>query len=223
LTPTPAPQTGIRAADLIDTTPPEIAQLEDPDQRRLAQMVYEDVTASVENAQLAVIQPVRWPSASLLGCPMTTSDDDVPGYRILMTAGDIVFEYHTDTGENVRFCRQTPIAEAEDDLLVLIDPIAGDMLALAQRRLAAEFDIAQRRVQLVEMRSVVWPDSSLGCATDQVPSQQIPTEGYRLVVSVADEAYIFHTNFVDMIRCAPEDEVLPTLETEPPPEATLAL
>ncbi len=89
------------------------------------------------------------------------------------------------------------------------DPIASELVALAQRQLAEQLDLPSRRIHLVEVFPVRWLDTSLGCPQPDVTYPQGPVNGYRIVVSAGDAQFIFHSDFDRVIQCAAEDEVLP--------------
>ena len=222
--PTHTPRPVINAAQLGTELPPALATLDDPIERDLASLVIADVAGETGLQQDAVdlvwVEPQVWPSATLFGCPQTTGDDEVAGYRMLLVGAGTVYEYHTDNLNTIRLCGSTPLRDVENDTLILVDPVAAEMLSIAQRRLASRFDIPTRRVRLVEMQTIIWPDASLGCPLAGETYQQIRIDGYRIVVSVADDSYIFHASFDRLVECAPEDVVLPVTESEATPETT---
>jgi hypothetical protein len=107
--------------------------------------------------------------------------------------------------------------------LVDVDPVAADLAALAQRLQAEQANLPVRRVRVVDVQAVVWPDTSLGCPQPDQMYAQVQVPGYRIVVEAAGEQVIFHTDFDRALLCRPEDEVLPPgvmLRGEETPEAT---
>lgn len=109
-----------------------------------------------------------------------------------------------------------PDAEAEGDEVEAVldsDPIAAQLVALAQARLARQLDLATQRVRLVELTAYTWTESSLGCPLDGQTYGQVNIPGYRIVLAVAeDDEYIFHTDSTQLIACEPANEVLPEAE-----------
>jgi hypothetical protein len=101
--------------------------------------------------------------------------------------------------------------------------VAADLAVLAQRLLAEQASLPVRRVRVVDVQAVVWPDTSLGCPQpDQVYAQML-VPGYRIVVEAAGEQVIYHTDFDRALPCRPEDERLPPgviLASEATAEAT---
>lgn len=95
------------------------------------------------------------------------------------------------------------------------DPVAAELVALAQRRVAQDLNLPTQRIQLVEVRSYVWPDASLGCP---VPGQTYPSgevDGYRIVLSAGDREFLFHTDFDRALPCDAANEVLPEATAQP--------
>lgn len=125
-------------------------------------------------------------------------------YRVLV--GDLIYIYHATAGRFVR-CPQTE--RLADDLLIALDPVAADMLAVVQRRLANQLDLPQQRIQLVTMRPYVWRDSSLGCPRPDQSYTLGRIGGYRVIVRVGDTEYLYHTDSITVIPCDPQFEQLP--------------
>lgn len=89
------------------------------------------------------------------------------------------------------------------------DPVASELVALAQRRLAQDLGLPAQRIRLVEVTPVIWPDTSLGCPQPDETYTPGAFDGYRIVLSASDQEYVFHTDFDRVIPCAAEDERLP--------------
>lgn len=97
------------------------------------------------------------------------------------------------------------------------DPVAADLVVLARRRIAQELDLPERSVHLVEVTPFVWTESSLGCPQPGQKYVPVEVDGYRLVLSVGDKQYIFHS---DSERLSPCDAKYEHLPQEATPEAT---
>ncbi|MBI1256287.1 MAG: hypothetical protein GC204_02340 [Chloroflexi bacterium] len=115
----------------------------------------------------------------------------------------------------------TPAGSTTDltgDALVAQDPVAGELVGIAQRLVADQLNLPTRRIRMVDVRSVVWTDSTLNCppANSQIVEQD--TDGYRIVVQAADKNYLFHTDFDRVVPCEfanerlPDGVIVPTLE-----------
>jgi hypothetical protein len=110
-----------------------------------------------------------------------------------------------------------PSANRTPEALIEVDPIAAELVGIAQRIVARDLDLPTRRVRFVEAEAYVWTDNSLGCPVPGQTYTSIVTNGYRIVVSVGDEEYIFHTDFDRVLPCNPDNEQLPVDAT---PEVT---
>ena len=116
------------------------------------------------------------------------------------------------------FPSATPVlVEQTPEALIDIDPIAAELVAIAQRDVAEELDLPTRRVQLIDIEGFVWEDSSLGCPLPNQDYAPIESFGYRIVVSAGNEEYIYHTDFDRVLPCDPDNEQLPVEGT---PDAT---
>lgn len=91
----------------------------------------------------------------------------------------------------------------------LSDPVAAELVGLAQRRVAESLSLPVRRIELVEVKSYTWVDISLGCPKpdETYPKQEV--DGYRIVLSANNQQFIFHTDFDRVVTCDPEREKLP--------------
>lgn len=65
------------------------------------------------------------------------------------------------------------------------------------RRLGTE--VSAVRVQQVESQD--WPDTSLGCPEPGRAYAQVITSGYRLVLTVGSQTYVYHTSSTDARPC----------------------
>lgn len=132
--------------------------------------------------------------------PPTATLEDLPGPQDL---------FATSTS--------APSANNTPDALIEIDPIAAELVGIAQRLVAQDLDLPTRRVRFVEAEPFAWTDSSLGCPIPGQIYTSVETNGYRIVVSVGDDEYIFHTDFDRVLPCDPDNEQLPIEAT---PEVT---
>jgi hypothetical protein len=74
----------------------------------------------------------------------------------------------------------------------------------------AKEDLARRRgvdkgeIGLVAVEVADWPDTSLGCPQPDMMYAQVITPGFRIVLSHADEAYVYHSDRRDrVVYCQP--------------------
>ena len=178
-------------------------QLIDQSRRDLAD--YLDVTDDAP--ELILSESVYW-RGEVLDCEsdlLRLVTEGIAGFRQIFLHDETIYVYRTDA-EQVILCNEVPVNEATPDLLVQIDPIAADMVSLVQRRLAQDFDISTRRVRVQDIAIRTWEDASLGCPIEGQTYQPIATNGYRIVVAVADDEYVFHTSFDRVVLCAQAGE-----------------
>jgi hypothetical protein len=111
----------------------------------------------------------------------------------------------------------TPAIEADSTTtpadLTLDDPVASELVGLAQRRVAETANLPVRRVEVVEVKSYKWTDVSLGCPSPDASYAQQEVDGYRIVLSANDQQFIFHTDFDRVVSCDPANEKLPSSPT----------
>lgn len=101
------------------------------------------------------------------------------------------------------------IDSTPSDNLLDVDPIAADLAALAQRRVAQELGLATLRVRVMDVAIYEWTDTSLGCPLPGQTYQPVNVIGYRIVVSAGGNDYIFHSDTEQLIACAADNEDLP--------------
>ncbi len=77
-------------------------------------------------------------------------------------------------------------AGTTEDLTLEMDPAAAELVALAQQRLADELDLSTHTIEVVEVSSYAWPDSSLGCPQPGEDYRALVIAGYRIVLAAGD-------------------------------------
>lgn len=128
------------------------------------------------------------------------------GQRYLLLLGDTLYTYSVN-GDVVQRCPQAqPLA---DDLLLLVDPVAAEIVALAQRQVANQLSLSTRRVMLVSIRAYTWEDTSLGCPQPEQTYSEAAIDGYRVVVRAAEVDYAFHSDAISIRPCPEGREQLP--------------
>jgi hypothetical protein len=170
-----------------------------------AQAIVDQILADFaddESPRLLLVERVLW-TATAPNC----ADNAGWGYRVILVEGETFYEYHSN-GAQIMRCPSTGETLSVAALLA-IDPVAAEMAALAQRRVAENLDLPTRSVQIVDVRPISWLDSSLGCPLPDQQYTPMHVDGYRIVVAANDTEYIFHSDFNRIIPCAAEDEALP--------------
>ncbi len=163
----------------------------------------------------------RWPFASTR-CHRPNTIGRVDGLRVFFLVGTTVYEFQKQGDAPYRFCRET--SEARDELLLAVDPVAAELVRLAQQRVATQLDLPVRRVEWITVEAYRWWDTSLGCPLAGQAYDVADVPGYRIVLQAGDTRYAFHTDAERLFPCAEGAEVLrppalpaPTVETTPAP------
>jgi hypothetical protein len=71
-------------------------------------------------------------------------------------------------------------------------PSAEEAIALAKKQLAQQLAIAESEIELVSIRDVLWPDTSLGVPEAGKVYAQVIVPGFRIVLSAKGKEYIYH-------------------------------
>jgi hypothetical protein len=88
------------------------------------------------------------------------------------------------------------------------------LVTQAKTDLANRLSIAVDEIQLVEFKSVVWPDASLGCPQPGMAYAQVLTPGYLIILSAGGEDYEYHASTgTQVVHC--EDPQPPVPGTPP--------
>jgi hypothetical protein len=159
------------------------------------------VIAFVASACATDATPFVQPTQTLIPATATYTPSPLPSTTVQPTQpapGDLV-----GTPVDVQ-----STVSGEDNLLD-VDPVASELAALAQRRIADELGLPTRRVRILEVASYVWPDTSLGCPIPGETYTEQTVDGYRIVLAAGDNEYIFHTDFDRAVPCDPANEQLP--------------
>jgi hypothetical protein len=147
------------------------------------------------------VEAVEWRDGSL-GCPapgMAYIQVITPGFRVILQVGGIEYEYHTDSRQSIVFCDEESMA----DLPVLPNPTESEpgtidrglegLVNEAKEDLVARLSIPVGEIELLEARSVVWPDASLGCPQPDIAYAQVTQEGVLIRLSVYGHVYNYHS------------------------------
>jgi len=162
-----------------------------------------------DNIQLIRFETATWMTVDL-GCgeagAVGADNLTIEGFRIVVEAEGDVYEYHTDSQSNIRQCADAGVVAGDTTTLLDVDPIAAELTFIAQRRLAESLDLPTRRIRLVDIVPVTWRDSSLGCPLPGQTYTPVEVDGYRIVLAVGDDEYIYHTDPERIFLCDPENE-----------------
>ncbi|MGJ3238500.1 MAG: hypothetical protein ACFE0Q_07320 [Anaerolineae bacterium] len=175
----------------------------------------------INRVQVVSIETGQW-DADTFGCPNWQSNYDgvllsefvseetSEGLHYQLLVGNTLYTYHSIGTE--RFVRCPGQERISGEILVLVDPFAAETFQIVQNLLASELDLSSRRVQLVDMRTVVWSDTSLGCPQPEQTYSQANIPGYHVVVEAGNNQYIYHSDSITAYPCPLEQSII-----QPPP------
>jgi hypothetical protein len=216
-TDTPTPSTLINPGDVVTPTAEPGSATIPVAAQPFVQLAVDDLavrlTVSESAIDLLQLEAATWTSIDL-GCGDTSvpalAGLEIDGYRVILSYSGQRYEYHTDTNASVRLCSgERQVVGRVEGLLVESDPLAANLAATAQTRLARELDLPTRRIQIVDVQAFTWADSSLGCPAAGQTYTAVSVPGYRIVLAAGDQQYIFHSDSTQLIACPLGDEVLP--------------
>ncbi|MFC1923436.1 hypothetical protein ACFLY4_09120 [Chloroflexota bacterium] len=79
------------------------------------------------------------------------------------------------------------------------DPILEIIVEQARGKLAQRLKIDESLITLIETKSILWPDASLGCPKPGMAYAQVLTQGYLIRLGSSDQIYEYHTDKDDFI------------------------
>jgi hypothetical protein len=90
------------------------------------------------------------------------------------------------------------LTQEETDMppIPLPDEAAEKLVTLVKQNLAQRLNIAIDQIVLLEIKSVVWRDASLGCPKPAIDYIRVETPGYRIVLEASGQTYNYHTDQV---------------------------
>jgi hypothetical protein len=100
--------------------------------------------------------------------------------------------------------------------LIHVDPVAAELAAIAQRRVATDLGVEPSRIRVITIEAVRWPDSSLGCPQLDQDYVAVQIDGYRIVLRTGDDTFVFHTDFDRIIPCPEALEAVPSATSTTP-------
>jgi hypothetical protein len=89
--------------------------------------------------------------------------------------------------------------------------------------LAERLGVSQDSIAVKEIKSVEWPDTSLGCPQPGTTYAQVITPGYEIVLRVKGQVYVYHTGGDSFVLCQDEKATEPTATMEKPKSQEAAL
>jgi len=166
----------------------------------------QEASVSADIIELVEAVEADWRDSSL-GCPergMVYTPVMTAGYKVTLGVGPDRFVVHATPGRAVVCGRpRAPKNDARDAKLSPTDSLVGLRLAEQARvDLANRLQVGIDRVTVSFFRSIMWPDSSLGCPVqDQVYPQQ-PTRGFVIDLASGGQSYEYHSDLTRIVMCS---------------------
>ncbi len=171
---------------------PDPLRLLPPVQRALADLAGRlDIPASEIGVQ--AVEEVTWPDSGL-GCGqpgMAYLQVLTPGYRVVLAAAGGQYVYHLDNKQTVVLCKEDIVDQkpgepgaVETGLQPFVDQAVADLVS----RLGVRIE----EVEVLEAKSMVWPNAGMGCPQPDMRYKQVPEEGYLIRLVVEKQVYAYH-------------------------------
>jgi hypothetical protein len=172
---------------------------------RIRDDLAQEIGLPASDIRLAQVEAGEW-SLEALGCSDVPSEVVSKGTIVRLLAGQSLYTYRI-SGDEMQLCEGRERAHGQ--LLMKVDPVALEMVLLAQQHVAQMLDLSTRRIQLVDVLPYTWPDTSLGCPLPDQIYEAREINGYRVIVVAGEEQYAFHTDSERLVPCEAGREVLP--------------
>ncbi len=141
------------------------------------------------------VEAIEWPDASL-GCPqpgVMYAQVLTPGYLVLVEAGGRAYEYHTNVSDRVVLCTQEGAAMPDSPASSPVEPGLETLVATARADLARRLGVPVEQIEVLEARSVTWPDGSLGCPQPGMRYTQVLVDGALIRLLAGGKVYEYHS------------------------------
>ena len=215
-TPTTAPEEGQGEEPVVDV--PRSAEAE-----RMVSAAKADLAQRLgvleEEILVRSIEEVEWRDGSL-GCPqpgMSFIQVITPGFLVVLEVDGIEYEYHTDTQGSLVLCEEATVNEPPT-VPGEIEPGLESLILEAKEDLSERLLIPIDEIEVLEARSVVWPDGSLGCPQPGMYYKQMPMDGVLIRLSVGGQVYEYHGGGSRTVFLCEQ-----TLKIKPPPVGDLEI
>jgi uncharacterized protein YggU (UPF0235/DUF167 family) len=154
-----------------------------PAQRAAIATLAQSLGVPADKISLVSAEAVTWPNGCMgiqrLGVLCT--QNEVPGFKIILKAGDKQYEVHTNQDGSVVAPEQALQAP-------------GPAEEAAVNQLATNLGIPKSDVKVVSTTAIEWPDSCMGVAQRDIMCAQVVTPGYLILLEAGGRQYEYHTN-----------------------------
>jgi hypothetical protein len=187
-------------AEAMTATPtPEATGVELPaGAEALVTLAQQDLARRLDLAPEAIrvvsVEPVEWSDTSL-GCPqpgLAYVQVTTPGFRVMLEAEGHMYEYHTDKERTAILCEEEVSAMEVLPVPGTVEPGLERLVTLAKEDLAQTLSIPVEEIEVLEAKSVVWPDGGLGCPEPGIVYTQVPREGVLIRLRAGERIFSYH-------------------------------
>jgi hypothetical protein len=148
-----------------------------------------------EVIRAVLVEAVEWPDASL-GCPepgKVYAQMATPGFRVVLEARGERYEYHTDREQTAALCEEKAVTGSPTETAPSpVESGLNSIVQSAREDLARRLSIKVEQIEVVEAKSVVWPDASVGCPQPGMRYRQVPQDGALIRLRAEGSVYAYH-------------------------------
>jgi hypothetical protein len=123
--------------------------------------------------------------------PIKTQPANLPTSRPAPTASAPAEEPTMDANHTPSE-NPAPTAPVERGATAPLDPALARLVAGARADLAKRRGVARDAIEVVEVRSVTWPDPSLGCPQPGMAYKQVPVDGVLIRLRIDGRIFNYH-------------------------------
>jgi hypothetical protein len=178
------------------------ASFQEPSEREAAVALAIRALASKLEVSESEVEAVHSSEASFrdsnLGCLGGDAEPAViPGFRVLLEVRGAIHRVHVGAGRAVVCGRPlalaaSPLPEAPPESEKPVDPALAPLVEAARRDLASRLQLDLDAIDVVEAKSVVWPDASLGCPMEGMVYPHVTVDGALVRLKHGVATYDYH-------------------------------
>lgn len=180
-----------------------------------------------ESLHLLGLKAMRWVLPELdcddagMDALATLFEAGAAGYRVIVgdEGRDLALVYHADSQGNLLRCEGANLLDQHGTPLYA-DFLAEEVAGMAREDLARRLAVPAAGIRAVDVLTVTWTDTSLGCPQAGVDTLARLTPGYRILLEYDGQYYPYHADFFGVQFCPLEREKLPPpFDPTPMPQA----
>jgi hypothetical protein len=168
----------------------------------------EHLSVPVGELEIVSLEPIDWRDSSL-GCPQPGRDYMqviTPGHLALVRQASAIYRVHMADGRGF-ICENDPKKLAASTPRPMLTLSQNQLEALARTDLAHRLGVRSDEISIIGTESVVWPDATLGCGTDDELLKELsgsgPSKGFVIMLAHRSREYEYHADPRRVIPCPP--------------------